>query len=166
MKRNVIAAACSLGLISSVLTIVFPAVADTAAPSDTGASGLPTIAITQPAPEGSTVATASDLPGIQALDIDTALAVSEIVQTDIDRSINTVSWDSTRDVVLFYVYGEASALTRTIASQLPEDQAWEVIPSARSASSKRPSNAWHRSRVSSPRVLPLFPGLPPRTVQP
>lgn len=129
MKRQIFAGACSLGLISAALVAASPAVAESRPPSAGAAPGLPTVAINQPAPEGTTIA--ADLPGMKALDIDSTLAISEIVQGDVDRSINTVTWDSDRDVIQFYVYGDSSELSRTIPAELPGDQMWEVIPSAR-----------------------------------
>ena len=129
MKRRIFAGACSLGLISAALVAASPAVAEPRPSSEGAAPGLPTVAISQPAPEGTTIA--ADLPGMKALDIDSTLAISEIVQDDVDGSINTVTWDSDRDVIQFYVYGDSSELTRTIAAELPGDQMWEVIPSAR-----------------------------------
>ena len=64
--------------------------------------------------------------------MDATLAISEIVQWDHDRAINSVSWDSDRDVIQFYVYGDASELTNAIGSGLPKNQAWEILPSVRS----------------------------------
>jgi hypothetical protein len=131
MNRKFIAGACGLGLISAVLVAASPAVAGTTPPSGAEAPGLPTVAISQPAPENTTIVTVADLPSVRALDIDTTLAVSEIVQTDSDRSINTVNWDNDRDVVQFYVHGDASEVTSTIAAEFPHGQAWEVVPSVR-----------------------------------
>lgn len=131
MNRKIVAGACSLGLISAVLVAASPAAAGDAPSSGAEAPGLPTVAISQPAPEGTSILTIADLPGLRALDLDTTVAVSEIIQTDSDRAINTVNWDNARDIVQFYVYGDASEVTSSIAAEFPRGQAWEVVPSVR-----------------------------------
>lgn len=116
-------------LTSAALVAASPAIAESTTPSDDTSPGLPTVGLSQPVPEGFTIAT--DLPDMKALDIDSSLAISEIVMGDVDRSINTVTWDSDRDVVQFYVYGDSAELGRIIAAELPSEQSWEIVPSVR-----------------------------------
>lgn len=65
------------------------------------------------------------------LDIDTNIAITDLVTADDHRAINTVTWDPDRDVVSFYVFGDTRGLEARIAEALGSEQRWEIIAAQR-----------------------------------
>ncbi|QAV70711.1 hypothetical protein ESZ53_09855 [Salinibacterium sp. UTAS2018] len=58
-------------------------------------------------------------------------AITAILESDAGESINTVTWDSDRDKLSFFVYGDARVATSAVRLDLPVKQDWEIVSSER-----------------------------------
>jgi hypothetical protein len=137
VKRPRVVAAASLALASLIaLTAGAPASAGTGGsfpvPDENSFGSLNSVAINQPAPVDTTVITTEEINQGNALDFTSNLAVTGVLTADKERSINTVTWDSERDVLHFYAHKPDRELNTLIAETLPEDQKWDIVPSIRS----------------------------------
>lgn len=111
----------TLAALMSAAAVPASATAARNIPAEPAVGHLNSVAIDQPAPEGSTAVSASDLQNIGAqLSLESNLAVTDIIASDSERSINTVTWDKTSDAVTFYVYGDPADVAARAANSLPD----------------------------------------------
>lgn len=128
MKRTHFFGAAGLTLAVVIGLAVSPASAE----SGEALGHLNSTAIDQPAPAGTHIPDLSELPrGVGELELDSNLAITDIVAADDARAINTVTWNSETDVLDFYVYQADDRIQALIQTKLPNDQRWAIHPTAR-----------------------------------
>jgi hypothetical protein len=135
MKRSHLRGALALTFVSIlVLSAAAPAFASAPSGLTPVASGhLGSIGIADKLPDGTKPISSDAIKMLaeRSLDVETSLAITDIVMADKDRSINTVTWDEATDTVTFWAYGETTGLERQIAEALPSDQSWAVASTER-----------------------------------
>lgn len=106
--------------------------AGTPPPGGSSQSGhLNSVGIDQPVPEGTTALLPDALSDNSTLDLDTSLAVTDLVSADADRRINTITWDSEADALNIYAFDPSEEFRKSVAETLPADQLWDIVSTER-----------------------------------
>lgn len=134
LKRSHLRGALALSFASALVVTAVPAYAASAPSYEPVEEGhLGSVGIDESLPDGTTPVASDTVKSLAegTLDIDTNLAITDVVMADRDRAINTVTWDQGTDTVHFWAYGDSAGLEKQIDQALPADQAWAVNESVR-----------------------------------
>lgn len=126
-RRTMLASLAAASCLVSMCT----ATAYAAPAQDDTLGHLNSVPVDEPLPVGTAAIAPEELESQAVLDLETSVAVTDIITADTNRAINTVTWDKERDVVHFYVHGSDAAVTALIENEMPDLQAWDVVPAVR-----------------------------------
>ncbi len=134
MKGSHLRGALALSFASALVVAAAPAYAASSSNYEPVEKGhLGSVGIDESLPDGSESVPSDAIATVAegTLDIDTNLAITDVVMADRDRAINTVTWDRATDTVHFWAYGDSAVLEKRIDQALPTDQAWAVNETVR-----------------------------------